>query len=148
MLTYLPGAWYWQASDGRLYSSAARAVVPSTDPAYAVWSAAGGIPTVWPRDEDGHQTQAALDDVLRAAGVIADVADVSSAQAKIALIRAGHMPAVRAAVAAASEETQVWFSDARTWQRHNASVVAVGASLGLSDSEIDALFRDAAAIAA
>ncbi|MGF3026746.1 hypothetical protein ACQVP2_28495 [Methylobacterium aquaticum] len=76
------------------------------------------------------------------------VPDVTSAQAKIALIRAGHMPAVRTAVAQASEEVQVWFSDAQTWQRTNPYVAAIGAGLGLTDTAIDALFRDAAAIQA
>ncbi|KTS30873.1 hypothetical protein NS228_06125 [Methylobacterium indicum] len=148
MLTYDPRAWYWRADDGRVFSSAALGLVPPTGPGLAAWLADGGIPTVWPRDDAGVQTQGALDAVLRAAGVLASVPDVSSAQAKIALIRAGHMPAVKAAVAASDEEVQVWFSDARTWQRHNPFVAAIGAGLGLSDAAIDALFAQAAAIAA
>ncbi|MGX7707966.1 hypothetical protein [Methylobacterium sp. Gmos1] len=76
------------------------------------------------------------------------IPDVSSAQAKIQLRRAGLRDKVDAAIKAADGEVQDWFSDARTWQRTNPHVVAIGAALDLTSDEIDALFRQAAAIAA
>ncbi|PIK74807.1 hypothetical protein [Methylobacterium frigidaeris] len=91
-----------------------------------------------------------LEAALRAPHPVAPLAlpDVSSAQAKIQLARAGLLPAVKSAVAAAGTEVEIWFSDARTWQRGNPYVAALGAALGLSAGEIDDLFRQAAAIAA
>ncbi|KAB7788055.1 hypothetical protein [Methylorubrum populi] len=56
--------WYWRAADGRLFGSKASKEVPEDDPAFAAWTEAGGIPTVWPRDEEDEQTQEALDAVL------------------------------------------------------------------------------------
>ena len=76
------------------------------------------------------------------------VPDVSSAQAKIQLGRAGHLAAVKAAVDQAGGEVAIWYSDARTWQRQNPYVVAIGKALGLSADDMDALFRAAAAIQA
>ena len=91
-----------------------------------------------------------LEAVLRSAHPVAalPIPDISSAQAKIALIRAELFPQVKAAVAQASDEVQIWFSDARAWQRQNPYVLAIGAALGLPAEAIDTLFRDAAAIAA
>lgn len=66
---YNPTAWYWRSDNGRIYSSAAKAVVPKTDDTYVAWTDAGGIPTVWPRDDAGSQTQAALDEVLAGSGL-------------------------------------------------------------------------------
>lgn len=75
---------------------------------------------------------------------------VSSAQAKIALKRAGYLPAVKAAVDAlgAEDEAAIWFSDARTWERGNNYVARLGEAVGLDSDAIDDLFRQAAQIAA
>jgi hypothetical protein len=55
--------WYWLADDGRLWSSKAKALVLDTDPDYVTWSN-HGPPTVWPRDDNGDQTDAALQAVF------------------------------------------------------------------------------------
>jgi hypothetical protein len=72
--------------------------------------------------------------------------EVSSAQAKIQLSRAGFLPAVKATVEAMGGEVEIWFTDARVWQRNNPHVVEIGTGLHLSSDEIDGLFRDAAKI--
>jgi hypothetical protein len=66
---YNPRAWFWLAEDGRLFSSAAMALIADADPSYTAWTALGGVATVWPRDAAGEQTQQGLDAVLTAAGV-------------------------------------------------------------------------------
>lgn len=76
------------------------------------------------------------------------VPDVTSVQAKIQLARSGRLAAVKDAVLKASDEAQLWYSDARTWQRQNAYVIEIGAAIGLSFDEMDLLFRDAATIQA
>lgn len=78
---YSPADWYWRAEDKRLFSSRLGAEIRENDAAFVAWSQAGGIPTVWPRDDDGVQTQAALDEVLAstrpvAAPVITYKADI------------------------------------------------------------------------
>lgn len=65
MVFYDPQNWFWLADDGRLYSGARRAEVSADDSDFATWKASGGLPTVWPKDLDGKQTQSALDEVLR-----------------------------------------------------------------------------------
>lgn len=56
--------WYWASADGRIYSSRQGDVVPDGDSDYVAWCEDGSIATVWPRDQAGDQTQAALDEAL------------------------------------------------------------------------------------
>ncbi len=69
MIGYNPRAWYWRSDDGRLYSSGALSLADEASDEFVSWTNGGGIPTPWPRDDHGQQTQAALDAVLVAAGV-------------------------------------------------------------------------------
>lgn len=146
-----PRHW-WVAEDGRAYSTERGTTLSIEDPAYTAWVEAGHVATLWPRDTAGAQTQAALDEVLAFYGVGpvsgAGIADVSSAQAKIMLSRAGYFGAAKSAVEAMGGEVEIWFSDARVWQRGNAYVAQIGEGLGLSGAEIDELFRQAAGISA
>jgi hypothetical protein len=80
---------------------------------------------------------------------------VSSAQAKIQLLRTPGsadgktlLDDVRAAVEAAGGEVEIWFTDARSWDRANPYVAQLGKSLKLKAADIDALFSAAAQIAA
>lgn len=63
-----PFDWYWVAEDGRAYSSGRQAIIDVEDPTLAAWVNAGYVPTGWPRDIDGNQTNAALQDVLTPLG--------------------------------------------------------------------------------
>ncbi|WP_316171281.1 DUF4376 domain-containing protein [Bradyrhizobium sp. SZCCHNRI1058] len=72
-MRYDPTDWYWRASDGRVLSSAARAMVAANDPAYLAWLAAGNRATPWPVDAAGAQTTAALQDVLTPFDVFVDL---------------------------------------------------------------------------
>ncbi|AVT76648.1 hypothetical protein RPPS3_25850 [Rhodopseudomonas palustris] len=67
-----PFDWYWLSDDGRLFSSAAQALVAESHPAYVAWTAENR-PTPWPRDQTGSQTIAALQDVLTPYGLFADL---------------------------------------------------------------------------
>jgi hypothetical protein len=67
---YTPRYWFWLADDGRLFSSKIEALVTTDDPDYVAWTQQyGGMPTAWPRDLAGNQTNAALDDVLSEYGL-------------------------------------------------------------------------------
>jgi len=60
---YTPENWFWLADDGRLYSSAVQGLVAEDAPAYLAWRE-GHLPTPWPRDDVGAQTDEALQEVL------------------------------------------------------------------------------------
>jgi hypothetical protein len=55
--------WYWLADDGRIFSSRKQAIVTANDTDYAAWKN-GNKPSGWPRDSQGNQTDASLNDVL------------------------------------------------------------------------------------
>lgn len=68
--SYTPHDWYWEADDGRLFSSSRLRLVQIDDPAFLLWTrneharcyfnTLSREPTVWPRDNCGQQTVAAL----------------------------------------------------------------------------------------
>lgn len=69
---------------------------------------------------------------------------VSAAQGRLALLDAGLLATVKAAVDQADEATQIWFEYATEWRRDHPILLALGAQVGLSGSAIDDLFRAAA----
>lgn len=69
---YDPANNYWKAEDGRIFSSAKIALVEESDLDFVAWLAAGYPPTLWPRDTQGAQTSAALQDVLTPYGLYVD----------------------------------------------------------------------------
>lgn len=78
------------------------------------------------------------------------VPEVSMRQAKLALLAAGKLAAVDAAVAALSEPQKsaalIEWNSTGSVRRDHPSVAFIGAAAGLSGSEIDALFAAAALI--
>lgn len=71
---------------------------------------------------------------------------VSAAQGRLALLNAGLLDQVKAAVEQADEATKIWFEYATEWRRDNAALNALGTQLGLSSGDIDDLFKVAAAL--
>lgn len=70
--------------------------------------------------------------------------EVTDLQARLALIAAGKLAAVEAAVAGADEATKAWYDRALMWRRDSPIIAALAPALGLSSSDLDALFIDAA----
>ena len=69
-LVYTPENWYWMRENGVVFSSAIGDFIhPATDDAFLAWQAHGHRPTVWPRDDNGEQTDLALHEVLAAHGL-------------------------------------------------------------------------------
>jgi hypothetical protein len=82
-------------------------------------------------------------------------AAVTSVQAKIQLSRTPGsaegktlLNDVTAAAQAAGIEAQIWFTEARTWERSNSYVASLSKSLDLTSAQVDQLFIEAAQIAA
>lgn len=69
-------------------------------------------------------------------------------QARAALHNAGHLPAIEAAVAAAPALVQIAWADATEFRRDSPTIAALATGLGMSDADIDDLFRTAMQITA
>ncbi len=67
-MTYDVTNWYWQAEDGRLFSSQKSMLVKKTDKDFLDWKKNDTLPTPWPKDEEGNETDAALQWVFDNAG--------------------------------------------------------------------------------
>ena len=68
-MQYTPTNWYWIAENGRIYSSAKQAIITSKDDDFIKWQASGYLPTPWPKDAHGQQSDAALAEVIAPFGL-------------------------------------------------------------------------------
>ena len=66
---------------------------------------------------------------------------VTPRQIRQALTRAGLRDAVEYAVSQSSQDVKDWWEYATAFERHNPQVVAMVATLGVSDSQVDDLWR-------
>lgn len=158
-MNFNPANWYWAADDGRVYASARQLIVAETDDAFQS-AQATGRKTRWPIDDNGAQTLASLSAVvsaygLRVPGYAAIPTSVTSAQAKIQCLRTPSSRAgktllddITAAVQATGGEAQIWFAEARTWERNNPYVLSLSSGLKLTSDQVDQLFAQATQIAA
>lgn len=75
---------------------------------------------------------------------------VSRRQAKLALLSAGKLAGVDAAIASMAspqrEIAEIEWKDATEFRRDSPTLIALGAALGLSESQVDDLFIAAAAL--
>lgn len=71
---------------------------------------------------------------------------VSRLQARVALLQAGLLPQVEAAVAAADPAVQMAWADAIEFRRFSPTILALSAQIGLTDTQLDDLFRAAALV--
>lgn len=72
------------------------------------------------------------------------VTQVSMRQARLALLAADLLDDVEAMMTQADRAVQIEWEYATVVDRNSPLVVAIGAALGLTDAQIDALFADAA----
>ena len=76
------------------------------------------------------------------------VTKVTAAQAKVALFRRGLYAQVEAAVAAMPFDVQLWFKEAREWERSNPYVMGFAVELDFTDEQVDELFVYASELSA
>lgn len=69
-------------------------------------------------------------------------------QARAALHQAGLLAQVEAAVASADPIVQIAWADAAEWQRSSPTLAALAGAIGLTDTQVDDLFRAAMQIIA
>jgi hypothetical protein len=96
--------------------------------AYDGWVAAGGVPDPY------------------VAPLAAAVTSVTPRQARLALLNAGLLDAVQAAVDTAGGSTKITWEYAISVNRDDPLIGTLGAALSLSGAQIDALFDAAAAL--
>jgi hypothetical protein len=96
--------------------------------AYDAWLSQGNKPSPY--------------DAPRAPGTLS----VTPRQARLALLGAGLLPQVEAAVATASPETQITWEFAGVINRDDPLITNLAAALGLSPVQIDALFTTASTL--
>jgi hypothetical protein len=60
--------------------------------------------------------------------------------------RAAPRGSVEDAVKSSGLDTQDWYAFATTWERESAILGGLAAGMGLSDAQLDDLFREAAAV--
>lgn len=75
-------------------------------------------------------------------------ASVTRFQARAALFAAGLLDDVEATIAGADRFVQIAWADAASFERGSPTIAALATALGLSDQQLDDLFRAAAKIAA
>jgi len=95
--------------------------------------------------DDGSGTPIAIDRAPQPPSV---PFSVTPFQAKAAIYAAGLLPAVEAAIAAASPIAQLAWSDATAFTRDSPTIAALSAQLGLTPAQVDDLFIAAASIEA
>lgn len=71
---------------------------------------------------------------------------VSRRQARLALNVAGLLTQAETAINAAGITMQIWYQDSDTWDRTDPHVAQMGAAIGLTSAQIDALFVQAAGL--
>lgn len=140
MRLYDPSDWYWfiGADKTQVFSSKRNASFAVSDATYQAWLAAGAQPT-------SIDTLTSLQEVLTNAGV-PPYAAVTPRQARLALLAAGLLDQVEAAVAAADQATQITWATASEILRTDPLIVSIGTGLGLTQAQIDALFVAAAGL--
>ena len=147
MTPYSPDNWYWivAGDESRVWSSKASAYVPADDATYQAWREAGGIPSRIASEQE-------LADVLRPYGLFGPVLPhgftVSMFQARAALMNAGLYETVDASMQQAGGVNLVAWEYATEVRRDSPMVQAMAQQLGLTDEQVDQLFRQAAAISA
>lgn len=171
MTPYNPFDWYWQRGE-EIYSSARQTIIGGDDETHAAWLAAGNLPTPWPRDASGNQTDLALAEVLAAHGIPGPnganaspvppeisrrqcarqmlAMDLIDGPEALAMARNGEPPAMVAALIDALPAAQrvpalIDFA-ATTYRRDNPLLVALMTASGHSEGEINDFFRDAAVL--
>jgi len=132
---YTPSDWFWFVGG---------------DETKAWSSAAGAYVTEWnPKRLTRIYNEEELSDVLRPYGLqgpYVKVTTVTPRQARLALNAAGLLDQVEATISAADKPTQLTWEYAVEFRRDDPLINGLGAQLGLTDAQIDALFVTASTL--
>lgn len=66
---YNPYDWYWLKQDGTVYSSARQRTYAQSNTDYKTWLGVNSMPTPYPKDASGNESDAEMSDVLSPYGI-------------------------------------------------------------------------------
>lgn len=134
--------------NGRDFESDPMPLAGSSDPAFAAFADQFSAAIVSERDDAIAALQPLQAEIDRLTALIPPQEDengvpsvITCVQGRFALLQAGLLDAVEASIAGASREVRIFWEFAVEWHRTNAVLVALGQSLGLTESQVDDLFR-------
>lgn len=140
--------------NGRDFESDPEPLSGASDPAFAAFASQFAAAIVTERDALRSQVTTLEAEVARLTALVPPPVDpnavpvfITALQGRLALKRSGLLETVETAILTANGETQIWWEYAAEWHRTNAVLVALATSLGLSDQQVDDLFRLAGSIA-
>jgi len=134
--------------NGRDYESDPTPLAGATDPVFVAFADQFAAAVVAQRDVAVAAQTTLQAEIDRLAALIPPEEDenglpsvITCVQGRLALLQAGLLDAVEASMEGASREVRIFWEFAIEWHRTNAVLVSLGQSLGLSDEQVDVLFR-------
>lgn len=134
--------------NGRDYESDPMPLAGSSDPAFASFALQFSSAIVAERDALIAEQDTLQAEINRLTALIPPEVDedgvpsvITCVQGRLALLQAGLLDAVESSIAVAAREIRIFWEFAVEWHRSNAVLVSLGQSLGLSDDQVDDLFR-------
>jgi hypothetical protein len=136
---YLPSDHYWFVADdkSKVFSSSRNTFVDVSDSIFTEWLKNHTPSTINSMEE--------LKNVLMASNV-PPYLRVTARQARLALLNAGLLDQVETAVTQAGAEAKIYWDYSTEIHRDSPFIASIGQSLGLTDTQIDDLFVQAATL--
>ena len=136
---YIPSNHYWFVADdkSKVFSSSSNTFVNTSDNTFTEWLK-NHIPSTINSMEE-------LEKVLTDANVFPYV-HVTARQARLVLLNAGLLNQVETAVTQAGTEAKICWDYSTEIHRNSSFIAFIGLSLGLTDTQIDDLFKQAATL--
>jgi len=129
------------AQEGSVVSSATRYALLNSENAIVSIALWDGVSDWNPPDGLRAVPESDLDDISVFPAPQPVPAVITCVQGRLALLQTGMLDAVEASISEASREVRIFWEFAVEWHRTNAVLISLGQSLGLTDSQVDDLFR-------
>lgn len=105
-----------------------------------------GAPTVYADRVEMGVVAVTAEDLAAETQAWRDIAEVTPRQARLMLRSAGLLNGIKQMINSMDEEAQIEWEYATTFKRTHPLLVAVAAQAGLTDDQLDTMFRDAAGL--
>ncbi|MFS8051572.1 hypothetical protein QD357_01975 [Rhizobium sp. BR 317] len=141
-----PFEWYWIKADKTVFSSACGAVVGEDDETFVAWKENGGVPTPYPQDAEGNESQAELAAVLSPYGVYINL-DAAKVALKTQIDAAAEIERLKYITSGAGQ-AMTYSQKADEASRYLAATQPVAADYPLLSAEVGITAADIAGVAA
>lgn len=155
MIPFNPRNWYFLATDGRVFSTAAMAEVPTSDAAYSAWLGMGLTATPWPGAQTAADVRAALapygypcSSITRRqfyqqcaiAGIITEAEALAVANGTLPAALATIVNSMPADQQFGAKMLLIWATE---FDRNHPMVAVIAAARNMTDAQVDAFFQAA-----